>query len=130
MSQDHQQEILQQYIGRVMALQNERRQSLELEDLRNIARELGMSEEDVTAADAAAQAHLERGMRHLQYRRWDDAVNELSDAVALNPVGVEGLHGLATAYKERWVATRRDEDSVQAAAVAMIGLKLRAVLRN
>ncbi|MDB5032908.1 MAG: hypothetical protein JWQ98_149 [Chlorobi bacterium] len=118
MSQDHQQEILQKYLGRVVALQNERRQSLELEDLRNIARELGMSEEDVVAADAAARAHLERGMRHLQYKRWDDAVNELNDAVALNPLGVEGLHGLATAYKERWVATRREEDSMQAAAIA------------
>jgi len=118
MADDRQQQRLQLYIERVTALQAERGRALELHDMKEIARELGMSEEDIAAADSAARAHLDRGLRHSSYGRWDDAIVELREAAALDPMNVEVLHALALSHKERWLAVGDPEDRRQAAELA------------
>lgn len=124
MEQSNQEIILRNYIERVMSIQNERRQALGLAELKGIARELGMSEEDMMAADRAVDAHIERGLRHGTHGRWEDAVAELSDAVALNPANLRGLFGLAVAHKERWMETGNDADRLRAGALARQVLQL------
>lgn len=124
MEQSNQEIILRNYIERVMSIQNERRQALGLEELKGIARELGMSEDDMMAADRAVDAHIERGLRHGTHGRWEDAITELSDAVALNPANLRGLFGLAVAHKERWVETGNDADRVRAGVLARQVLQL------
>ncbi len=118
MADDRQQQRLQLYIERVTALQAERGRALELHDMKEIARELGMSEEDIAAADSAARAHLDRGLRHNFHRRWDDAIVELREATALDPMNIEALHALALAHKERWLVLGDPEDRRQAAELA------------
>lgn len=122
MEQDN--EILRNYIERVTKLQEERRTALALSDLQTIARELGMSEDDVAAAEQAARAHLDRGMGHSRYGLWDDAINELRSAVALDPNGIEGLDALSAAYRERWRLGRDAADRQAAIACARRALEI------
>lgn len=105
---------LDNYLERVMALQRERSQALTLPELKEVARELGLSDEDMAAADAAAQQYLQRGLGHVQHGLWDTAITELSSAVALNPASVPALYALATAHKERWRAEGLEEDRLAA----------------
>jgi hypothetical protein len=118
MAEDYQQEMLRKYIERLTALRGEEGRHIELADMKEVARELGMSEDDIAAADLAAKAHRDRGLRHLQHRRWDDAVTELREAMALDPMSIEILHPLATAHKERWRATGSQSDRKRASELA------------
>lgn|GEM_PF-1060821 len=114
LEQSNQDEILRSYIERVVALQNERHHALDINDLKGIAREIGMSEEDILAADRAVEMHVERGLRHGVHGQWAAAIAELAAAVALNPAHLRALYGLAVAYKERWMSDGHEEDRRQA----------------
>lgn len=124
MERNNQEEILRNYLERVVALQNEQRQALQMDDLKGIAREIGMSDDDMMAADRAVEGYIERGLRHGLHGRWDDAIRELSDAVALNPANLRALYGLAAAHKERWMAAGNADDRLQAAQLARQCLQL------
>jgi tetratricopeptide (TPR) repeat protein len=118
MGSDDREIILHNYIERVMSLQRARRDALSVADLKSVALELGMSDEDMAAADTAARDYLERGNQHLRHKLWDDAVEELTNAVALNPTDVDALYGLAVAHKERWLADGNQLDHEHAIAYA------------
>jgi tetratricopeptide (TPR) repeat protein len=110
--------ILHNYIERVMDLQRARRDALSLDDLKSVARELGMSDEDMAAADTAARDYLERGNEHLSHKLWDDAVEELTNAVALDPSNPDALNALALAHRGRWLANGNELDHERAIAYA------------
>lgn len=118
MATDERDIILHNYIERVMDLQRARRDALSLDDLKSVARELGMTEEDMAAADTAARDYRTRGLEHMRHKLWDEAVEELTNAVALDPSGVEPLYNLAVAHKERWLAEGSDLDHERAVAYA------------
>ncbi len=118
MSRIDRSETLDSYLKRVLALQQDGNQAPTLAELKAVARELGMSDEDMAAADAAAARHLERGFGHLQHQLWDAAVADLSSAVALNPESSRGFYGLASAYKGRWLADGHPADRAAAAEAA------------
>lgn len=124
MERNNQEEILRNYLERVVALQNEQRHALQMDDLKGIAREIGMSDDDMLAADRAVEGYIERGLRHGLHGRWDDAISELSDAVALNPANLRALYGLSAAFKERWMASGNADDRLQAAQLARQCLQL------
>lgn len=126
MAQTDREVVLNNYIERVMELQRQRHDSLTLSDLKSVARELGMSDEDMAAADTAARDYQARGMRHIQHKLWSDAVEELTNAVALNPSNVEALYTLAVAHKERWLADGLEADREQAINYARRSLALDA----
>ncbi|MEO5929810.1 MAG: hypothetical protein ABIR47_07750 [Candidatus Kapaibacterium sp.] len=109
---------IQNYIERVTALQNERNSALSMTDLQSVARELGMSDDDLAAAEQEAVNHRTRGMGHIGHGLWDNAVSELSAAVGLHPSDVESLHGLATAYAGRYREKGDEGDRVQAESYA------------
>jgi tetratricopeptide (TPR) repeat protein len=115
---------LHNYIERVTALQNQRNSALTLSDLQSVARELGMSDEDLAAASRSATAALERGLGHIKYRLWDDAIEELSNSVALDPANVQGLHALAVAYSERWRGNGSVADLLEAQRHARQALQI------
>lgn len=97
-------EALRLYIERVSALERERGRTLALDEMKSVARDLGISAEDLAAADGAAAAHVERGVRFLEYQRWDDAISELQNALVLVPGSLNVTHALASAYAGRWRA--------------------------
>lgn len=124
MEKSNQEEILRNYSRRVALLQNEYQRALVIDDLKEIARDLGMSDDDMAAADKAVEAYIERGLLHGAHRRWGDTIAELSEAVALNPTDLRALYGLAVAYKERWLATGSSDDRVRAERLARQLLQL------
>jgi tetratricopeptide (TPR) repeat protein len=110
--------IIRSYVERITALEASRREALTAGDLHDLARDLGMSDDDLAAADAARRAHLERGRGHARYRQWDDAIRELREALAFEPMDVETLHALALAYRDRWRERGYSADREEAGALS------------
>lgn len=113
MSLDHE-EIQREYIDRILELRQQRDESLTPEDLQEVARDLGLTEADLAAAEQAARDHLARGERYLEHGRHDDAVSELTDAAALAPGWPDAALRLAEAHAARHAARPNGAD--QAAA--------------
>ena len=109
---------LSTYLKRVMALKEERRRTPSEEELRTIAREIGLSDEDLAAIDQAAADHAVRGQGFLEHQRYGDAIDELDEAVGVAPRRVEWLHSLARAHLGRWHQDRNLADRERAEALA------------
>jgi len=108
------------YIEAILRLQREQ-QSFTDEELREIAIETGMSDEDVALARKRAGEHLNRGKGFLKYENWNEAVRELEEAVVLAPSSVDALSALATAH---WRRDDGEVDRQRARAYAMRALAL------
>ncbi len=106
------------YLKRVMALKEERRRTPSEEDLEAIAREIGLSDEDLAAINQAAEDHAVRGQGYLEHGRYGDAIGELEEAAAVSPRRVEWLHALARAHAGRWRESRDAADRQCAEALA------------
>lgn len=110
--------IIRSYLEKITALEATRRNSLRSDDLHELARSLGMSEDDLAAAEAARRAHVDRGVNHARYKQWDDAITELKEALAYDPMDVETLHSLALAHQGRWTQRGNQDDRQQARSLA------------
>lgn len=113
-----QDQMLKAYLERVIALREQKSNALSERDLREIAGEIGLSDEDLLAADRAAQDHCIRGENYLKHGRHDDAIRELQDAVALAPGWLAYKSLLAQAFFERWRRLNREPDRHAAAQLA------------
>lgn len=118
-------EILQAYINKMLTLQGEQRdRPFSNAELKQIALDLGMSEEDWLESQKAYQGHLSSGKGHLNYKNWKDAIKELENATALNPNEIEAVAGLAQAYKGYWLETENDQYKKQAEKYAERALQI------
>lgn len=106
----HQDDIVQNYVERLLKLQSERAESLTSSDLREIAHEVGLSDADLKAAAEIAEKNWQRGLGYLQYGRHDDAIKELEAAAALAPVRIDILYATAQAYRDRYRSLRHPDD--------------------
>ncbi|MDX2302014.1 MAG: LemA family protein [Microscillaceae bacterium] len=96
---------LQAFINKMLQLQNESRDKpLSDEELKKIAFDIGMTEEDWQESQKAFQGYLKSGKGHLEYRNWKDAIQQLEQAAALKPNSLDALYALAVAHKEKWKA--------------------------
>ncbi len=77
------------------------------QDLKQLAFQMGMDEEDWQRIQRALQAHLERGQGYCRYFNWADAITEFKHVITLNPNHIEALYGLALAYKNLWLESRQ-----------------------
>ena len=102
--------ILQDYIARLLSMQDERDEWLGEDDLKTVARDLGLSDEDLARIEATTEAHRQRGQHFSQHDAWDDAIAEYRQAVVLDPFDVPLVHALAVAHASRWEETRDPED--------------------
>ncbi|NBC16343.1 MAG: hypothetical protein GVY18_03395 [Bacteroidetes bacterium] len=118
--------ILQDYISRLLELQDERGTFLEEDDLKTTAQDLGLTEEEMQKVEAAVEAHEKRGANFAKYNRWDDAIDEYRQAVALAPFDKELALGLARAYQGRWQKLGRAADREEAARYARRAIDLDA----
>ncbi len=103
-------DVLQAYLARVAALKAARDQALDADELRAIASELGLTDADLAAIDAAAQAAHQRGRGHLAHGRWADAIAELATAAELRPQDHAVACDQAEAHLGRWRAEGRAAD--------------------
>lgn len=94
---------LQVFINKMLQLQNESRDKpLSDEELKKIAFDIGMTEEDWLESQKIFQNHLQNGNSHLQYKNWENAIEEFEQALSFKPNSMEVLYGLAVAYQEKW----------------------------
>ena len=119
-----QKSVLATYLQRVLALKEERRTVPSAEELRAIAMDLGLSEADLADVDQAAEDHYLRGQGFLERDRYDDAIVELEESVALSPRSVERLHALALAHTGRWHERREPANRERAERLARECLEL------
>lgn len=117
MAQDRD-DMIRSYVSRVMEVRERREGAMRAEDLRAIARDIGLSEEDLAAAEQEALDHIARGRQFLQHGRSDDAIAALSKAVALAPDQLDARIDLAQALRDRFRRTGRSEDRANAIAQA------------
>ncbi len=106
-------DTIQAYIKQILKIQEQQKQGegpLTKEEMTQMAADLGMTEDDLAMIDRHFNDYLVRGKGYSKYEDWDSAIEELKQAVMLNPVHVEALFALANAYKHRWLLKRNKQD--------------------
>ena len=116
--------ILQDYLARLMTMQDQRQDWLEEADLKEAAQDLGLSEKDLERLDAATKAHRTRGRSFTERGLWDEALAAYNQAATLNPFDAEAVHELAHAYLGRWRVTGDAADQAAAERYAHRTLQL------
>jgi hypothetical protein len=116
--------LVNAYVQKLVSLQDQREHPLTQSELEAIALDLGLTHEQLTLLAAEHTGHLTRGKGYLTHHRWTDAVNELIDALALNPLSAETALLLSEAYKQRWVFEAQPDDRHQAERYAKYTLRL------
>lgn len=109
MSDDH----LQRFATRVVELQERKAQRIDEELMREVARDLGMSEEELVRVKEESRAHKQRAQALRSAGNLDQAVDELETAWAFNPLDVEIMYMLADGLFTRSQRTGRDDGDAE-----------------
>ncbi len=102
--------LLQQYIQRLLDVQDQQDDGLTEADLERIAADLGLDEADRAHVAELVEDHQQRGLTFAAHHHWDEAIQEYRQAVALRPLQVPLLHKLALAHQARWLARHDGTD--------------------
>ena len=86
--------------------------------LRAIAKEVGITQGELEAIRVRVQAHLTRSHSYQEFGHLDKAINELTQAQALDPTNKEVLSTLADTYNLRYNQDSRGADKQQALRIA------------
>jgi tetratricopeptide (TPR) repeat protein len=113
MSQDRD-EMLRSYISRVMEVRERREGAMRAAELHAIARDIGLSDADLAAAQQEARDHVTRGRQFMQHGRLDDAIEQLRKAVTLSPEDLDARLDLAQALRDRFAKGRDTQDRTRA----------------
>lgn len=118
-------ENLQAFINKMLTLQTEKRDKPFTEtELKQMALEMGMTEEDWQESRKTFKAHLQSGMGHLSLDNYTDALVDLENAFALNPNSWEAAYGLASAYHQKWKESQEEQVKQNAVRFAQLALQL------
>lgn len=118
-------ETLQRYINKMLQMQNEQREKpLTAEELKEIALDIGMSEEEWLASQQAAQDYLSSGQTLLSYGSWEEAAKQFEQARNIMPYSQEANYGLAKALTEYWKDSNSVEDLEKARVAIRASLSL------
>ncbi len=120
-------DIIQAYIQQILKIQEQQKHGegpLTKSEMTQMAADLGMTEDDLAMIERHFNDYLVRGKGYSKYEDWDSAIEELSQAVMLNPAHVEALYALANAHKHRWLLKRNKEDLNNAKNYARRTLKI------
>ncbi len=116
--------ILQDYLTRLMTMQDQRQDWLEEADLKTAAQDLGLSDKDLERLAVTSEAHRTRGRSFTDRGLWDEAVEAYNQAATLNPFDADAVHELARAYLGRWHVTGDETDHAAAERYAHRTLQL------
>ena len=107
--------VIDNYIQRVTELSQSTNRIPTNEELEKIASDLGIGPEEIQFAQKQSQDHFIRAQGYARLKYWDEAIEELQEAIAFNPANVEMLLSLAQAYLGRWHLKhqRADEEQIR-----------------
>lgn len=111
---DNSNDTIERFVQAVLQLQKEREEELTQEQLRQIAREIGMSADDLAYVQQQIQAHINRGTGFLRHRNWGGAIEELMQGATLAPSNITIILSLAEAHLGRWGETGDGDDREKA----------------
>lgn len=106
-------QTIENYIQRVTELSQLGQKIPSNNELNNIASELGITEAEILSAKKQSEAHFIRAQGYCNLNHWHDAIEELQEAVAFNPLNLEMLHLLALAHFGRWHDQHQRQDEQQ-----------------
>ncbi len=106
--------IIETYVQRLLNW----KEPITADSLSAIAQEVGLGPDDMAAVQQKAQDHFDRGRNYLDFDCLDEAIDELSQATALDPLNFEILQTLTYAYDQRYAKRKKAEDKQQAIALA------------
>lgn len=106
-------QTIENYIQRVTELSQLGQKIPSGEELDKIASELGITEAEIVSAKKLSEDHFIRAQGYCNLRHWDDAIEELREAVAFNPLNLDMLHLLALAHFGRWHDKHQRQDEQQ-----------------
>jgi len=102
-NRDSMDDMVRQYVDRVLRLRAEREEDLlDASDLEDIAREVGLTDDDLAAVHDEVREHRTRASGYLRHGMASDAVAELDQAAALAPWDIELQMELASALTTAW----------------------------
>lgn len=104
---------IENYIQRVSELSQSGDKIPTNEELEKIAAELGISKDEIAIAQKESRDHFVRSQGYLNLKYWDDAIDELQEAVVFNPSNLEMLILLAKAHLGRWQEKHSRDDELQ-----------------
>jgi hypothetical protein len=116
-------ENLRAFYEKLLEIKNkEAEKSLSQQELKEIAMELGFSENEWHLVEEKVEGHLKNGQSFLTYQNWDDAIAQFEQALQLSPNNPAATYGLAIAYHSLYLQNRRSKDKEKALAYARIRL--------
>lgn len=91
----------------------EAQKALSQEELKNIAFELGFSEDEWHLVEEKVEGYLKNGHTFLEYKNWQDAIEQFENALQLSPNNLAATYGLTLAFysmfKERGQNTYKEK---------------------
>jgi tetratricopeptide (TPR) repeat protein len=108
------QNLLQSYIQKILAIQEQKDSEISEEDLHKIAEDLGLTSQDFARLEKSFEGHWKRGVNFSKHNRFEDAIEELLIATAIKPLHPEPYYELAAAFQKKWTQTGKDEHRQQA----------------
>ncbi|MDP2339451.1 MAG: hypothetical protein Q8O67_00725 [Deltaproteobacteria bacterium] len=114
---------LHDFARAVVVRQQESADDVDEATMREVARELGMSDEDLLKAQAEGQERKRRAQTMRQQGLVDEVVVELEQAHAFNPLDIEATVMLASALVKRGRKTDSEADLERARALCRSALK-------
>lgn len=116
-------ENLRAFYEKLLEIKNkEAQKSLSQQELKEIAMELGFSEDEWHLVEEKVEGHLKNGQSFLTYQNWDDAIAQFEQALQLSPNNPAATYGLAIAYHSLYLQNRRSKDKDKAVEYARIRL--------
>ncbi len=102
--------LLEKYITRLLDLQRHSAEQLTQAEMQQIAKEIGLTEQDLAEAAQTARDAIQRNQTYQEAGRWDEAAKELQLAADLQPfdANIESLW--ASFYFRKWKKLRRLKD--------------------
>ncbi len=114
---------LHDFAKAVVARQQEQADDVDEATMREVARDLGMSDEDLLKAQAEGQERKRRAQTLRQQGLVDETISELEQAHAFNPLDIEATVMLADALVKRGRKADSVEDLERARGLCKVALK-------
>lgn len=115
---------LERYLQKICEIQDSQQEKLNNSDLKQLAYDIGMSNDDWRNIQKTFDAHLTRGIGYYKYKNWDDAIDELEQAAAINPFHEQTLFTLSSSFACRYHEGERSSDKSMAKYYAKQCLEL------